>query len=226
MKAPPLAKNYGCLSPEERFRLILAAHGRGDEAERDRLVRAGDRIHLSMQDHAPHADAFNELAMLMFIELLEEAALYHDAFERCHQEEPEGSEEAEGKRDPDGEADANAGEDHAATNPDCSTWDRYFDLFLASGYELRAELEGWKLFCEKLNIPPFLLWEVLPGFDRLQRALALAEKAAFTPEGFLRWLNRIRPAGQPELTTVPLTAEAVAKAAEEAFRKRVEWWGG
>src|SRR5438309_11444760 len=100
MKAPPLAKNYKCLTPEERFRLILVASGRGDEAERNQLVRAGDRIHLSMQDHAPYADAFNELAMLMFIELLEEAALYHDALERCHQDELEGSEEAEGKRDP------------------------------------------------------------------------------------------------------------------------------
>jgi hypothetical protein len=226
MKAPPLAKNYKCLTPEERFRLILAASGRGDEAERNQLVRTGDRIHLSMQDHAPYADAFNELAMLMFIELLEEAALYHDALERCHQDELEGSEEAEGKRDPEGEADANAGEDHAATHPDYSTLDRYFDLFLASGYELRAEVEGWKLFCEKLNIPPFLLWQDLPGFDRLQRALALAEKAAFTAEGFLKWLNRIRPAGEQELSEVPLTAESVAKAAAQAFRQRVEWWEG
>ena len=226
MKASPLAKNYKCLTPEERFRLILAASGRGDEAERDRLVRAGDRIHLSMQDHAPYADAFNELAMLMFIELLEEAALYHDAFERCHQDELEGSEEAEGERDPDGEGDAIAGEEHAAADPDRSALDRYFDLFLASGYELRAEAEGWKLFCEKLNIPPFLLWQELPGFDRLQRALALTEKAAFTAEGLLKWLNRIRPAGEQELTEVPLTAESVAKTAAEAFRQRVEWWGG
>jgi hypothetical protein len=226
MKAPPLAKNYKCLTPEERFRLILAASGRGDEAERNQLVRTGDRIHLSMQDHAPYADAFNELEMLMFIELLEEAALYHDAFERCQQDELEGSEEAEGKRDSDGEADANAGEDHAATDPDYSTLDRYFDLFLASGYELRAEVEGWKLFCEKLNIPPFLLWQELPGFDRLQRALALAEKAAFTTEGFLKWLNRIRPTGEPALTEIPLTAESVAKATAQAFRQRVEWWGG
>jgi len=67
MKAPPLVKNYKSLTPKERFQLILAASGRGDEAERDRLVRAGDRIHLSMQDHAPYADAFNELAMLIMV---------------------------------------------------------------------------------------------------------------------------------------------------------------
>ena len=99
-------------------------------------------------------------------------------------------------------------------------------MALASGYVLRAKADGWKLFCEKLNILPFLYWENLPGFDRLQRAMALAEKAAFVPEGFLKWLNRIRPRGKPKLTEVPLTAEAVAKANEDIFRQRVQWWGG
>ncbi len=80
MKAPPLAKNYKCLTPEERFRLILAASGRGDEAERDRLKNAGGRITLSLQDHAPYAQAFGDLALLIFIELLEEAASYQEGF--------------------------------------------------------------------------------------------------------------------------------------------------
>ena len=91
---------------------------------------------------------------------------------------------------------------------------------------LRTKANGWKLFCERLNVPPFLLWEAFPGFDRVQRALARTEKAAFVPEGFLRWLNHVRPKGEPALTAVPLTVEGVAAANEEAFRKRVEWWGG
>jgi hypothetical protein len=75
-----LARHYDHLTPEERFRLILAAGSRGDEAERDRLVNSGGRIALSMQDHAPYAHAFDELAFLIFIELLEEAARYLEAF--------------------------------------------------------------------------------------------------------------------------------------------------
>jgi hypothetical protein len=39
-----LARHYANLTPEERFRLILAAGSRGDEAERDRLVSTGQRI--------------------------------------------------------------------------------------------------------------------------------------------------------------------------------------
>jgi hypothetical protein len=91
---------------------------------------------------------------------------------------------------------------------------------------LRTKADGWKRFCERLDIPPFLLWEGLPGFDRLRRALALAERAAFEPEGMLRWLNAIRPAGEPELANVPVTAATVAAATEELFQKYVAWWGG
>ncbi len=80
MKALPLAKNYKCLTPEERFRLILAAGGRGDEAEAARLVNAGGRITLSVPDHSPYAHAFSDLALMTFIDLLEEAASYQEAF--------------------------------------------------------------------------------------------------------------------------------------------------
>jgi hypothetical protein len=222
MKAPPLAKNYSCLTPEERFRLILAASGRGDKAERDRLVRAGGHITQSMQDYAPYAHALNRLDMMMFLVLLEEAARYHDAFDQLDCAEPGGDDEVEEKP----EEEPNAKTNEEDLDRDWSVWHGYLDLALASGYVLRAKADGWKLFCEKLNIPPLLFWEMLPGFDRLQRALALAEKAAFTPEGFLRWMNRIRPKGKPELTKVLLTAEAIAKELEEIFREKVQWWGG
>ena len=64
-----------------------------------------------------------------------------------------------------------------------------------------------------------------PGFERLQVLLATAEKAAFVPEGFLRWFNRVRSAGELALTTAPLTIEGVADEIAEAFRQRVQWWG-
>ena len=99
-------------------------------------------------------------------------------------------------------------------------------MALAAGFVLRTKAEGWKLFCERMNVPPFLLWERLPGFDRLRRALSLAEKAAFGNEEFVRWLNAVRRKGTPELTAVPLTVERTAGGAAEMFRQRVAWWGG
>ena len=79
MNANAVARHYGSLTPEERFRLILAASGRGDEVERIRLVSAAPRITLAMPDHSPFAQAFRELAFLIFIELLAEAGRYTEA---------------------------------------------------------------------------------------------------------------------------------------------------
>ena len=61
MNPNDLARHYGRLSPEERFKLILAAGARGDEAEQQRLVDAGGHITLSCPDHTPYTRAFDEL---------------------------------------------------------------------------------------------------------------------------------------------------------------------
>jgi hypothetical protein len=238
MNANAVAKNYAQLTPGERWRLILAASGRGDEAERDRLCNVGGRITLSMSDHSPYCMAFHELALLTFIELLEDAARCRDAWEHhgdvCElcgaddEEEQESDDDAgagqseEAEEEPGETAAAERESDDAGEG---SVW-RSLHLALAAGYLLRAKADGWQLFCERLSIPPFLLVEGLPGFDRLQRALAAAGETAFTPEGFLRWLNANRPAGAPELTEAPLTAEGMASATEAMFRKQVKWWGG
>jgi hypothetical protein len=115
---------------------------------------------------------------------------------------------------------------------DNSDWPGTLDLALAYGFILRTKVDGWKLFCERLNVPPLLLWQVLPSFDWLRDSLTLREGsdsvpfAAFADEGFLRWLNANRPSGHPELTEVPLTVERVASANRDMFEQRVKWWGG
>ena len=229
MNANAIAKTYARLTPEERFRLILAASGRGDEAERDRLTHAGERITLSMPDHSPYAQAFAELADLVFIELVEAASHYHDAFYRTDENREgfgDGGAEEEGndaKAEPAARTDLATEEDDTGKQP---AWLRSLDVALAAGFLLKTKADGWKLFCERLNIPSLLLWEGLPGFDRLQRALNMTEEAAFRPEGFLRWLNDRRPAGAPKATELTLTVEGVADATAMMFKDRVNWWTG
>lgn len=220
MKAHPLAGNYAYLTPEERFRLILAASQRGDEAERDRLVQAGSRLEFSMAGHAPYAHAFGELEMLTFLDLLEEASSYIQAL-ACIDE---AGDEDEGQTD-EGQTD----ESGAVESADDRGWlarKQSLDLALAAGYLLLTKADGWKQFCEEMQVPQFLLWKSLPGFNRLKRALALAEEVAFTPEEFLRWLNGLRPAAEPELIELPPTGAAVAAEITESYRSRVRWWGG
>jgi hypothetical protein len=235
MNANAVAKHYSNLTPAERFRLILAARVRGDETEQDRLMSAGQRITLSMPDHAPYGHAFDELALLVFIELLEEAAHYFEAFahaDEIHDFFGEDEEEDGGDAEAGESAEAEASRvqvDAVSAEPDASErslCQRYRDLALAAGFTLRTKAEGWKLFCERLTIPPFALWEGLPGYDRLQRALKLTEQSAFVAEGFVHWLNSRRPAGEPERMAPPLTVEGMAADAEQVFRERVEWWGG
>src|SRR5262249_44730637 len=118
--------------------------------------------------------------------------------------------------------------DEAAAGPqaghEAHAWQRLLRLTYAARFVLRTKADGWKLFCERMNVPPFLLWEGFPGFDRLRRTLNRAEKGECTSEGFIRWMNDVRPVGTPELTEVPLTVEGVASATEDVFRARVEWW--
>jgi hypothetical protein len=217
MNTNGLARHYGLLKPAERFRLILAASGRGDEAGRDRLVTSGQRITLSVPDHAPYAEALEELAPMFFVELVEDAAVYHDSFERVNESDEfdhsVGSARKKGKRK---QSAADVQSKH----------DRLWGLVLGAGYVLRAKADGWRLFCERQGIDPYVLWSDLPGFERLQRALELAREIAFKPEGMLAWMNRIRPADEPEMTEIPLTAERVAAGTDHLFRKRVAWHGG
>ncbi len=217
MNTNGLARHYGFLTPAERFRLILAASGRGDDAERDRLVNSCQRINLSMPDHAPYAEALQELAHLIFIELVEEAAVYFDGFHRVDENDEfpaTGSARKKGKRKPTSPPDERSGHE------------RLWDLVLGAGYVLRAKADGWRLFCDRQGIDPFVLWSDLPGFDRLQRALELTKEIAFEPEGMVRWLNRVRPADEPEVSKVGLTAEGIAEETGQLFRNRVAWHSG
>ena len=201
MNTNGLARHYGLLTPAERFRLILAASGRGDDAKHDRLVTSCRRITLSMPDHAPYAEALQEMAHLLFIELVEDAAVYLDGFHRINENDEfsaTGSARKKGKREPTSPPDERSGHE------------RLWALVLAAGYVLRAKADGWRLFCDRQGIDPFVLWSDLPGFERLQRALKLTEEIAFEPEGMVCWLNRVRPAGQPEVSKVGLTAEGIA----------------
>jgi hypothetical protein len=75
---------------------------------------------------------------------------------------------------------------------DQASAERWLDLALARGYVLKVQADGWKLFCDRMNLPAFTTWEPLRGFKRLRRALHLAERAAFVPEGMVSWANRTR----------------------------------
>jgi len=232
-----LARHYDRLGAEERFRLILAAGARGDEAEQGRLCQTAPLITLRFSHHAPWAFAFHQLATLVYVEILEEVARHHDAFERwCDaaddQEREDDADEGDtGKSEEDAPADPASVAAAAEVKRKGPFWERMLQLYYAQGFMLKTKITGWKLFCERLTLPPFELWKLLPGFDRLQSAIDLLEgngpPPAFEPEGMVRWLNSIRSEGKPEATLDALLSPGrSANDLEIAFRRHVEWWGG
>jgi hypothetical protein len=105
------------------------------------------------------------------------------------------------------------------------------DLVNAIGFFFKAKLVGWKLFCQRWNAAPVALWEHgdYPGLDRIKRAWALVHGGlAFpTTADLVRWLNTVRPIGEPELTEAEImTAERIADSLDAEFRACVRWWGG
>jgi hypothetical protein len=232
MNANTVTRHYPHLTAEERFRLILAAGARGDEVECDRLLNAGQPVTVSFRDHLPYVIALQQVSMLAYIDLLDEATFYLDALDLADDmrdlygdaDPGEAQTPDAGKSDgSEEEAEAESSPEDACENPACR---RTLDAALAVGFMLKTKVDGWKLFCERMTVPPFLVWEGLPGFSRLQDAVALAEKTAFGPEEFLRWLNQRRQGDEVEATEVPLTIKGRAGALERLFRERVTWWGG
>lgn len=206
MNLHQLNSHYSNLSAEERFRLILAASGRDDDPERDKLVKAGQVKNLALSDHWPYAQAFSETSMFTFMELVEDASIYHDMLMLRHTKRDDLSE----VKEPDGISKA---------------WQKEFDLVLATGCRLQMKIKGWELFCEKLQVPDRLLWRDLPGYRRLEVHLDISKNMAFRPIGLLRWLNRSRPKGTPKLKKLPVSARLFARSNEYTYRERARWWG-
>jgi hypothetical protein len=206
MNLNSLVKNYNVLTPDERFALILAAGARGDDAERQRLTSTGMAITLSIRDHAPYVLAFRGIGMLLFLDLLAAGADYEETYDLALLPDT-------GSADTTEEGGRTAAE-------------RLFTYAHYQGFLLKLKIDGWKLFCQRRRIPPYALWQSLPGYDRLQRALELTEEVAWTAEDYLRWFNGLQPGGGPEATQVGVTAETVADELEEWFRERVRWWSG
>lgn len=209
MKLSQVMTEYGQLSGEERFRLILAASGRNDEAERTKLAHASQTRTLTITDHWPYAQAFSELASLAYIELVEEASIYHDLMM------------FRGRHDPQADSEPELGEDEVAD----PQWIKELNAVLMHGCLLHMKWNGWLRFCKKLSVPDQLLWEGYPGYSRLLKLLEISKKFAFTPKGFMRWLNRQRPAGSPKLKRMIYSSKAVAREYEQMYQQRARWWG-
>jgi hypothetical protein len=181
-------------------------------------------IHYRTPDHSPVNFAFNNLALLTYIELMDNARFYHDLMTMHeHEEELKFEREWKGRREDmeDEDEEEYVPLDVEGLKPEKRT----LGMTLAAGCILREKANGWVLFCERIGVPLYHLWEVLPGFERLKRDLKLAETLSFSRDGLLHWCNQKRKPGEREIKQV-ISAETCANESEGMYREQVEWWGG
>jgi len=186
MNTRALARHYGQLTPWERVPLIMAAVGRGDEVEHERLVASAPKSAYRIHDHFGLSQAIREVSDWHFMEMLDLAAQYFRAMGM-----------------------ANAQED-----PDAGVFHRMLDAALLFGFIFQTKLSGWRLFCKDLNLEPDLAWSCLPGLDTIKQAEGNTEIAAFTPEGAKAYLEQLGEK-EPQIPTPRFVATQLRKFLEK-----------
>jgi hypothetical protein len=93
------------------------------------------------------------------------------------------------------------------------------------------KLEGWILFCIRLNVSAVALWKQMDvaGLDRIETARAQIHAGSAFPSAAAMtcWVNEVRPAGDPEYSEADIvTAAWVADCLEAEFREHVNRCGG
>jgi hypothetical protein len=91
-----VSRYYHELFPEERWRLILAAMGRGDELEVERLTQAAPRVVWMSKDYVPVGLAFDELQLSVLLEVVDLAADYRAALQQALRLDGEKGQDAAG----------------------------------------------------------------------------------------------------------------------------------
>jgi hypothetical protein len=76
-----IREKYYLLNAEERFRLLLAAESRDDQSEVIALEESAGNTRYVVPSHVPYLEAFEGIALALFVELVEDAALFHDCWE-------------------------------------------------------------------------------------------------------------------------------------------------
>jgi hypothetical protein len=163
------------------------------------LCHAGQSLTLKVPDYLPWAYAFDELAEIVFLELLEEAARHHEAFDRwCDID--------------------------SARMFDLYLACGFILKAKLAGWQLFCERLGIPAFAAWQRLPGF---QRLQHAMQLLEDKTSGPISAFRPEEMLCWLSRICSKGMPKPSLASLISpESFADELDKVFRQRVAWWGG
>lgn len=196
MNTKTLSRHYGTLTPAERLPLIVAATARGDDVERERLMRAAPTEGYRLPDYHGLADAVQLVSLWHAATLLDLAATFWRVSEHRT--------EADFDRSPEGKARRR----------------RVNDVVRVIAYVLVVNLDAWKELCAELKIDPDVFLRLCPGFETIGQADTEARQAAFSAEEVRAWVRKTRGDGGAEIRTT----ETVLRDLREALDAHAQMW--
>jgi hypothetical protein len=190
-----LAKLYDKLTPRERLPLIYAASARGDEVERDRLLRSAPTVPYGIPDFYPLAEGMLLVTLLHQVELLNLAVLYWHVQGRLERLE---------------------------ALPRRGKKDREAQLLRAvrtAAYLFTALRDGWQQFCASRQVDPDTPLNRLSGWEIVCLTEEAARSLAVTFEEATAWARR-----DGDAAAKPVTADSVAASLRATLDFFMSYW--
>jgi hypothetical protein len=206
MNPATLARHYDALTAWERLPLLIAAEARADEVESDRLTRSAPKQVWQAPDYWSLLEGLEGLAKLYLLYQLDGATFFWQLLGALEQ----------GERFHD---DSNRQRE-----------DQLWKMIKLVAHKIVVRADGWKLFCQELQVDGEFLLQQLPGSANLthteQRARLLAFSAGEAMAYLRELFERAQSAPACDLPLAPReyrldTAADMARAMRETLNEHV-----
>jgi hypothetical protein len=201
MNTMNLVRQYDALTPWERLPLIVAAAGRGDKVEENRLAQTAPRVDFRIANCWGLVQGLDLLARHYLLVQLDRADIYWRVLNLLDKEPL-----------------------FRQTRKAKQREERLWRAVETLAYRIVVQADGWRLFCGQLQIDPDVPLKDLPGHEAVCHVEKSARGLACTPQ---EACTRLREAagGDKSLEghALPDTSEYRLDTADEAARRMREF---
>lgn len=167
--------------------MLIAACRRGDETERLRLIETAPRVGYRLPDYIGFADALQTVVLIHLADRLDLGARFWLVLALLESEHPDDSPRRRKQSE------------------------RLEGTVGAAALRFCIEVDGWKLFCEGLDLEPDGIIAELPAFRTAEAMETLARQMASTPEEANAYLRKECAQEAARLPTADDVAESYRK---------------
>jgi hypothetical protein len=209
MNTTNLVRQYDALTPWERLPLIVAAAGRGDEVEENRLAQAAPRVDFGIANCWGLVQGLDLLARNYLLVQLDRAVIYWRVTNLLDKEPL-----------------------FRQTRKAKQREERLWRWVETLAYRIVVQADAWKLFCRQLQIDPDVPLKDLPGHEAVLHVEKSARCLACTHEEACARLREavggdksLKGGAPPDTGECHLdTADEVARFMREFLEAQITTW--